>query len=504
MLPYLREESNSNKQYIVNFQGLNLGEGYTDGELSDCKNISSVLAPCVSQRFARELQATYTEPTALHAKAGLLVVDGTKVFYGDNYVGDVSAGRKQICSVGNYIIIFPDKWYYDTANNKFAPMGTEATAANATFTDKSITISDAELSFRVGDGITIEGCTTNPENNKTPVLREINGNELIFDENIFIAGKETNVTLKRKIPDLDVICESNYRLWGAKDGLIYASKYLDPLNFNVFDGLAGDSYSIDVGTDGSFTGAIAYSSHICFFKENTLHKIYGSKPSNYQMVTSQVYGVQAGSERSMCVINETLFYKGVNGIYAYAGGIPELVSDKFGTVKFSEACAATDGERYYISMKRGDKWGVYVYDVLRNIWLKEDEAHCVDMALHEGYVYMLMADGGLYKVDPEGGKDDIEWSITFCPFTETINEKKGYSKFHLRMEMAAGSWLSVETRRDFAPKWEKVYTTHNERTRTVSIPVLPARCDSVEVRISGKGECILRTFIREFWVGSDS
>ena len=86
---------------------------------------------------------------------------------------------------------------------------------------------------------------------------------------------------------------------------------------------------------------------------------------------------------------------------------------------------------------------------------------------------------------------------------DDLQERKGYSKFHLRLELSAGAWITVEMRRDYEQTWETIHTTHNQRARTVSVPVLPARCDSVEIRISGRGECLLRTFIREFHMGSD-
>jgi hypothetical protein len=501
MLPFLNETSENTKKYVVNFRGLNLGEGYQDGDFSNTENVSSVLAPCLTQRYGRTLEATYGVPRALHAKDGLVVIDGTAVKYNGAVVGTVTDGRKQIATVGNYVVIFPDKVYYNVATGEFGSMDI-AYSGTATFTDSTIKGASA-FGFRAGDAVTISGCSTSPENNKTVIIRGVNGDTLTFYSNTFTAGTEDAVTIKREVPDLDYICESNYRLWGTKGNTIYGSKYSDPFNFQVFDGLTGDSYYIDVGSDGEFTGCIPYSSHICFFKEHTLHKLYGSKPSNFQIVTSQVYGVQAGSERSMRVINETLLYKGVGGVYAYAGGVPELISSCFATTRFSDACAESDGERYYISMRNGSEWSLFVYDVLRNLWLREDDTNCVDMAFCNGYVYLLSADGGLYKVDPAAGKADMAWSATFCPFTETINERKVYSKFHLRMELGAGAWLKVETRLDNSPRWQTVFTTHNERSRTVTVPVMPGRCDSVEIRLSGKGECLLRTFVREFQVGSD-
>ena len=506
MLPILQTDNGTTKKYVVAFRGLNLGEGYQDGEFSDTRNLSSVLYPSVTQRYARQKEGAYTAPSTLHGKDGLLVIDGTSVIYNGETVGTVTEGRKQTATVGNYVVIFPDKAYYNVATGEFGSLEETyaAAAGTLTFTDGSITTSGGDFPFRKGDAVTISGCTTAPENNKTVILRGVSGKTLtVYENTLTEASEAAAVTIKREVPDLDFICESNYRLWGTHGNTIYGSKFGDPFNFQVFDGLTGDSYYIDVGSDGEFTGCMACTSHICFFKENTIHKLYGSKPANFQVITSQAYGVQAGSERSLCIINETVFYKGVGGVYAYAGGVPELVSDAFGLARFSEACAGTDGERYYISMKRGDEWGLYVYDIMRDIWLKEDDLHCVDMAFSGGLVHLLSADGALYKVIPDGDLSDLEWSATLCPFNETVDERKVYSKFHLRVDLAEGSWLKVEIKRDNAVRWQQVYATHNHRARTMVIPVVPERCDSVEIRVSGKGPCTIRTLIREFSMGSD-
>ena len=347
------------------------------------------------------------------------------------------------------------------------------------------------------------------------IVRSLNSNTLYFYENTFTACDFESITISRDIPDLDHICESNYRLWGTKGNTIYGSKYGDPFNFQVFDGLSGDSYTIDVGTEGDFTGCIAFGNTVCFFKENTLHKLYGTKPSNFQLVTTKVNGVKEDCARSLCVINETLYYLGEHGVYAYTGSVPELISANFGTRTFSKACAAVDGDRYYICMQDTvfGKWGLYVYDVRRNIWLKENDSEYYDMVYYEDGIYLLSSSGNLEK-NWGGDQVETEWSATFCPFHETVNEKKGYSKFHMRLELGLNAWVAVEIRRDTDTRWEEVYQTHADYTlegalsglkdrRTVSLPILPARCDSVEIRLRGKGECILRTFIREFFVGSD-
>lgn len=517
MLPFLNAESDNSKKYVVAFRGLNYGEGWADGELSDCKNLGSHMFPSMTQRFGRSLRKEYAKPRKLFVKDGLLVVADGKLYYNDEEVGDVRYGT-HMAAVGDYVVFFPDKKAYNVKTGELTDMDIRLNVTNATFTDSTISVQDGGLSaFKAGDGVTIEGCAEHPENNKTAIVRSVTDNTLTFYENTFTAGQQAGlITFSRDIPRLDHICESNYRLWGTKGNTIYGSKYGDPFNFQVFDGLSGDSYTIDVATEGDFTGCIAYGNTVCFFKENTLHKLYGTKPSNFQLVTTQVNGVKEDSEQSMCVVNETLYYLGVHGVYAYTGSVPELISPNFGGRMYRNACAASDGERYYISMLRpyDMTWGLYVYDIRRNIWLKEDDTRYMDMAFYDGAIYLLSEEGKLERVNPVGDQSEIEWSATFCPFHETVNERKGYSKFHMRLELGVNAWVAVEIKRDTDTKWEEVYQTHAEHTfeelvrgagdrRTVTLPILPARCDSVEIRLRGKGECILRTFIREFFVGSD-
>ena len=213
--------------------------------------------------------------------------------------------------------------------------------------------------------------------------------------------------------------------------------------------------------------------------------------------------MQSGSERSMQIVNEQLLYKGVNGVYSYTGGVPELISEKFGNRRYSDAVACCDGETYYISMKQGETWNLFAYDVMRNIWLREDNTRMVDAAFYDGKVYFLDDKSNLYFIDKAADRDGTEWGATFCTFHETMNEKKGYSKFHLRMDMGENSWIAVDIKTDNDTKWREVYTTHNEKAKTVSIPIIPTRCDSIDIRIRGKGKCTIKTFIREFTVGSD-
>lgn len=360
--------------------------------------------------------------------------------------------------------------------------------------------------FAAGDAVELSGGTSLPGNNGSHIVREVSGRTLTFDADIFEAGTEAaTMTAERKVPDLTCICECDNRIWGAEGTTIYASALGDPKNFFVFDGLTTDSYSVAVGTDGEFTACVAYSSTVLFWKEDCVHKVLGNYPAQYEIYTYKVPGVQKGAEKSLCILNETLFYKGRAGVYAYAGGTPQLLTESFGVRRFSGGAAGTDGERYYISMQteRGD-WELYVLDTARGVWLREDDTHAVDWAYLDGVLYYL--DGRTGKV-METGQDrseegPISWSATLCPFNETVHGRKGYSRLYLRAELEAGAWVKAEVSADGAP-FKQVYLGHNDHAKTLQIPILPTRCDSFTVRLSGKGKCVVKSFVREFSVGSE-
>lgn len=364
-----------------------------------------------------------------------------------------------------------------------------------------------DTAFSIGDAVDLSGCVTLSGNNGSHIIRGISGRTLTFDRDAFgQTGAESGaVRLERTVPNLTCICECDNRIWGAEGTTIYASALGDPKNFYVYDGLATDSYAVAVGTEGDFTACCAYSSTVLFWKENCLHKILGSYPAQYELYTYHVPGVQEGSEKSLCLINETIFYKGRDGIYAYSGGIPDNIGECFGPRRFSRAVGGSDGRRYYLSMLTGNgAWELYVFDTAKGIWLREDETHATDFAYLDGTLYYL--DGRNGKVIRTGQDREeegrIEWALTFCRFNETTLGRKGYSRLYLRVELEAGAWLKAEISPDGAP-FRQVYLTHNEHARTMQIPILPTRCDSFLVRLSGKGECKIKSMVREFAVGSE-
>lgn len=359
--------------------------------------------------------------------------------------------------------------------------------------------------FRAGDAITISNSGLN---DGTHVAKLVSATAIAFAKGTMNAGKtdpDHNMTLERIAPEFDVICEKDNRIWGAEGNTIYVSALGDPYNFNVFEGLSTDSYAVAVASEGTFTGCTSYGSGVLFFKEDCVHKVLGSYPAQYEIYTYRIPGVLAGSEQSIQVINEVLFYKGRNGVYRYTGGQPELITENFGLRRFSGGVSGTDGEDYYLSVKdEKGGWNLYVYDTLLGIWLREDSTQALSFVQLNGA--LLYLDGGSGKL-MKLGQDDTEegrvaWSAEFCKMDETTLGRKGYSKILLRADLDAGAWIRVEISQDDG-LFRQIYTGHNEKAKTLVLPILPGRCDNFRIRLSGKGRCMVKSMVREFSVGSE-
>lgn len=504
-LPSMKYAEGTTKQQTVKFLGVNFGDDTQEGEFSACKNLSCRRYPYLATRLRRQAVGDYTAPTAVTAWNKLVVVDGTSLIFDGKSVGTVTAGKKQFACVNTKLVIWPDKKYLDLMDNTLHDLGAKASQAGATFTTDTVTMSSVKLNdlFSVGDAVSVSGCTVQTSNNKSAVIKAVGLHTVTFSENSLAAATETAViTIERKIPDLDYICESENRLWGASNSekTIYASALGDPKNFFVYQGISTDSYALAVGSAGNFTGCCKLSSSVLFWKDNLLHKILGSYPGEYALYTSNITGVQNGSNKSMQVINDTLFYKGPDGVYAYSGGTPTMISTNFGRKGFTDAVAGTDGVRYYISMKSGGVWHLLVYDTQKNAWIEEDDTQAVDFCRYNSYLYLLSSDGSLWSIDADTGSEEIEWSCTFTPFYETAAGKKYYSRIYLRMELPTSGYVNVETRCDGRP-WEAAGGSHGKTT--AFLPIVPRRCDKFEIRLSGKGECTILSMVRQLRAGSE-
>ena len=361
--------------------------------------------------------------------------------------------------------------------------------------------------FKAGDVVNISGCVTIVGNNKNDlIVKSVTDLRITFEEgSALTAGTEAGaVKVERPVPDLDFICGNDNRLWGVNSEGIYASAWADPTNFRKLSALSTDSYFVEIGSAGDFTGMFSYSGDVLCFKDDKLYRVFGEYPAEYSVQSYDISGVQAGSQKSMAIINETLFYKGKEGIYAYSGGVPQLISYNLGLNNYFNAVAGVDGSHYYVSMQNvAGEWGLYVYDTFTKLWMKEDASAAVDFAYQDGFLYMINSyDGTMYKLNDSESEELTEWEAEFTTFYGETLSRKTHNRVFMRVEMASGSFLEIHVQFDDGV-FNKVFSTWFDGRKTMNIPIPIMRCDSFTIRLVGSGECKVMGMEREFVVGSE-
>jgi hypothetical protein len=590
------------RSYQCVFGGLNENLAAQDGEIRAMENMTSDHYPLLSPRDRRYKTQHLTKPNGLSARDKLCWVDGTDFYYDGQVKGQVEDGEKRFYYVNSWVVIWPDKKYYNTATDEFGSL--EAQAAVDGVVQKGIFCSSkapngissqcnclrldgitVQGKFKAGDGVTISGCTRHPENNLTLVVRQVLGTALYFYDNSFTmdtamtytVGKdglaagdynfvyedfcyyimlknsmsagdvlecdgdlnmtatigdstisvevgygafggdwleftqetvdyaeEGQVIVSRTVPDMEYLCECDNRLWGVKDSTVYCSYLGNPTVWNNYDGTATSAWSVEVGSGGRFTGAYSYGGYPLLFKENHIYRVYGTKPSNFQLMDTETLGCESGSGKSFAVVGQTLYYKSRVGFVAYAGGIPSLVDSALGVTRRQNAVAGTDGRKYYVAVESGDGRDLYVYDTVLGLWHREDDAAVMDFAWCDGELYMLTQEGEVYmtgRIRTPAGQEEtcVHSLVEMGDFYSSTLERKILNRLYFRVQTTGKLRLFVSYD---GGTWEGVGYVQGKEKGLQTIPLIPRRCDSFRVRLEGEGDWKLWALSREYSTGS--
>ena len=375
--------------------------------------------------------------------------------------------------------------------------------------------------FAVHDGISISGLKE-----QSAQIAALDGAAIIWDKGddyIVVVGildkTETikaPITLKRSMPIMDFVIEANNRLWGCRYGLdengelvnrLYASKLGDFKNWNCYMGISTDSYYANVGTDGYFTGAITHLGAALFFKENCLHKVYGSFPAEFTVQDTACRGVQYGCSESLAIVNEVLYYKARNAVCAYDGSLPVEVSYALGNERYYDAVGGSHNNKYYISMADGmDNWHLFVYDSSKGLWHREDDLHATHFVSWRGELYCVDADDrNIITLLGSGQEDETEvkWMVETGELGVTSPDMKYISRITLRMSMEVGAEMNIYAQYDLSDEWIQVCHIRSTNLRSFSIPIRPRRCDFMKLKIEAKGMGKIYAMTKTIEQGSD-
>jgi hypothetical protein len=503
-------------------------------------------------------------PQGLYAKEQLAWVDAGKFYYAGQFVANVTPGDKQIIGMGAHIIIWPDATMYNIDTGDYVQLGAQWAQMEGSIVTYSLCTIDGDIyedylissaaptdpadgalwldtsstphtlkvwaassgmwlpvattyikiaatgigaAFKKQDGLTI----------KHSVVDSLNADTIawaVSDNAIVVVGILDQVTtqdydpdaplsVERRIPQIDFICEMGNRVWGCSSANheVYCCKLGDPSNWYSYIGIASDSYAATVGSDGPFTGIIAYDNSVYFFKDDRYHRLWGTIPANFQLAEYQAAGVAQGSHRSLVVVNGVLYYLSIYGAMAYSGARPVPASAAFGERRYHGGVAGLRGTKYYLSaLDEQGKPSVFALDTEKGMWHKEDDARALWFAALDSETYFVAtpkAVGEPYTLQSIGGhgsaslEGPLRWFLESGQIGLESPDSKYISRCLIRAQMEAGSSLRVGVEHDSSGVWEWTGYTMAQSMRSFEFNVRVRRCDHFRLRLEGIGACRL-------------
>lgn len=561
----------TSREMVGAWRGYNHNDVIEDAEWYDMGNLTSDAFPLLTVRPRRALLRVLNRPNGLWAHEKLCWVDGTGLYYGGELVGTVEDTPKTFVNMGAYILIWPDRVCYNTHTGEFTHLEATVTTSGTvtatmcnrlgepyeglvtqdsppddpangamwldTSTDPNVLRTYSELSgvwsavptvyvkiaasgigegFKELDAVEISGMEEDSLNGSFVLYGAGEGYVIVTGILASQLTQSAAVTLSRTVPDMDFLTESENRVWGCSSANheIYACALGDPTNWNRFLGIADDSYALTVGSGGDFTGAVTHLGYVMFFKEGVIHKLYGSQPSKFQLTNTNCRGVQRGGEKSIVIVNETLFYKSPADVCCYNSALPQSVSAALGSEATTCVAAGRLNAKYYICLRDGaGKYGMYVYDSARGLWHREDDTHATWFASCEGDLYYIDGDNnGLYSVT--GSTDryasgtpvvegPLEWYAESGDIGLTSPDAKYVSKLQLRVEIGEESLFGIEVKYGDTEAFEEIKRLNMTKKTSFAVPVLPRRCDTMRLRLFGRGTFKLYSLTKTLEQGGD-
>lgn len=520
------------RRYVDSFKGYNHNRVISEDEFYDMENMTSDEYPLLSPRKPRRKIKDFAFPRGLHAHEKLCWIERTGFYYDEEYVGEVDPGSHDMVSMGSYVVIWPDKKIFNSQDKKIEDLFIQQASvtkiniygSGSVFYQKNMDVYCENASaFHKGDVVKLhyeiywEDDSMQGERPHGTIVNDIyitvneepksNASYITVS---YIEEVDKHVSkpelqsfsgyINRDVPDMDFICEYNNRVWGCSSASneLFCSALGNPFNWFIFNNDSQDSWAVNVGTPGPFTGICAYQDSVLFFKEDYIHRVYGTRPQNFQVITTNCQGVEKGSARSVCILDEQIFYKSRLGICVYTGSLPTVISNEFGDVRYKNAKAGVYRKKYYVNMTctadeiTGKAYDVqFVYDSARGLWYKEDRCYFSGFTAYDGKLLFISDEGGMYAVgdETEGTSENcISWRIQTGRLLAMTPDHKHISKVQVRVTLDAGSSITIEARYDGLGTWIKCAQKLSPSKTGYTIPVIPRRCEFFELRLSGAGD----------------
>lgn len=373
-----------------------------------------------------------------------------------------------------------------------------------------------EHNFYTGDGVELDVPSCErvdlPKLRGSHIIQSAGHGDIVIigvlsDECPPIDCSQGPVTIERKVPRLDFIVETGNRLWGCKRGNneIYACKLGDTKNWNCFQGLSTDSWVGSVGTPGKFTGAAVQNGYPVFYKENCKHKVWPSSTGAHQITSTVCEGVEEGSDSSVAVIDGTVFYKSPLSICADDGCSVTRIGQCLGDVHYKYAKGVIFDKKYFLNMMDNRyQRHLFVYDIAKRLWHREDGPVDMYLAAGGGSVYSVSNQNLLDLTGRTGTPEEVvSWMAVTGDLGLELPEQKYITRLTLRLCLEPGATMEIYAQYDREPAWVKLGQVYGTDLRSFSLPVRPRRCDQLRLKLQGTGMCKLYSITKTLEKGSE-
>ena len=335
---------------------------------------------------------------------------------------------------------------------------------------------------------------------------------LHFDSGTIDMGGYDEVTIEgivisQKVPELTNICTHGNRVWGTEGNSIRSSAlgkagvWYD-FSADTYGTLPSSCYSAEVDSGGEFTAICSFNGSILAFKQNCIHKVYGTQPENYTLYTQSCTGVEPGGANTLAIINGELYYKGADGFYAYSGGVPVCISRNIELEGCKAVSSATDGTNYYTLMQKDGAPYLLVYYPQKGIWHTETIGDTLLLVGNSPDVYAVCGNS-IVNLRDDASRESFDWSFEMS-FDEDTYRYKYYSRVLVKYRLADNGYFTVTTRYDNNHHLSHISGNYEHTDKGYSIAQLPpVRCRDMRLVFRGNGDFELFDITREYRLLSD-
>lgn len=156
---------------------------------------------------------------------------------------------------------------------------------------------------------------------------------------------------------------------------------------------------------------------------------------------------------------------------------------------------------------------IFVYDGKNGIWTAENISSAASCMCSDGknlyyidYSGTLIAENGAgdgvdgIEFSEEG---DFEWYAESGDIGYNSDDRAYISRLSLRVRPREQTKINVDISYDSSGKWHRLYTLRSPGCRSVTLPIIPVRCDTLKIKVSGTGECSFLSASAVYEKGSD-